>query len=136
MYKWRRYTLHKINENMGEYGSVKTHTPAYLMQWNKWYWCHDHMKIQSNLYIRGTLITEKWVLYIKKAFTSSKSHLFITIYFINHIFYLLLTSFHGSLFLSYRDAIFVSRIVIKRMQGFRMNSKGLHMLCWLNMFSE
>ena len=71
-----------------------------------------------------------------KTFTNSKNHFFITIYFINHIFYLPLTSFHGSLFLSYRNAVFISWIVIKRMQGFRMSSKGLHNLCWLIRFQN
>ena len=65
-----------------------------------------------------------------------KTIFFITIYFINHTFHLPLSSFHGSLFLSYRDPIFISRIVIRRMQGFRMSSKGLHMLCQLSTFSE
>ena len=62
--------------------------------------------------------------------------------FYNHIFhkpYILSAPnhiFHGGLFLSYRDAIFISRIVIKRIQGLRMSSKGLHMLSWLNPFLE
>ena len=55
--------------------------------------------------------------------------------FYNHIFYLPQTSFHGGLFLSYRDAVFISRIVIKTIQELRMNSKGLYMLSWLNPFS-
>ena len=71
-----------------------------------------------------------------KTFTNYKNRFFRTIYFINYIFHLPLTSFHCSLFLSWRYEIFISHIVIRRMQGFQMSSKGLHMLCWLNKFSE
>ena len=76
------------------------------------------MKIQSKLCVKDTIGTKK--------------NIFITIYFINHIFHLPLASFDDSVFLSYRDAILISRIVIRRMQGFRMSSKGLSMFCWLN----
>ena len=78
--------------------------------------------------VKGALQGPKNGDVIQKTFTNSKSHFFITIYFINHILYLPPTAFHGSLFLSYRDAIFVSRIVIRRMQGFRMSPKGLHVV--------